>query len=68
LQCVDKFHFNRRITLQNIYVLEELIDAGTHGQVFEGTDTVTLKSIAVKIVPEAKLKRMNFVKEVNTIK
>lgn len=48
--------------------MEGLIDAGTHGQVFEGTDTITLKPIAVKIVPEAKLKRKTFIKEINTIK
>lgn len=49
-------------------MIEKLIDAGTHGQVFDGYDLETCKCIAVKIVPESKLSSKKFNREIHVIR
>lgn len=52
------------VILSKRFLIEKQIDAGTHGQVFEGYDLEQAKSIAVKIVPESKLSSKKFNREI----
>lgn len=56
------------IVLHKRFWINQLIDAGTHGQVFDGFDTKLKQNIAVKIVPEAKLSISKFNREITVIK
>jgi len=54
----------RNHTLKKILIVGKQIGAGTHGQVFRGTDLQFNTPIAVKIVPEMKLSAIKFKREI----
>ena len=58
------------IVLNKRFWIEKLIDAGTHGQVFNGVDTLVkpTRSVAVKIIPEAKMSTRKFNREIQVIR
>lgn len=56
------------VVLCKRFSIEKLIDAGTHGQVFEGIDLYTKEEIAIKIIPELNFSFKKFNREVQIIR